>query len=113
MAHATRAPLSIGPGLKASPANPAPREGYVGDAKPENKTDGQVSTFGAGYNYGAMTSYATSWAYGRNSAYRQFGNDCQNFVSQSLRAGGWADQYSDLLSMVSWSQGHPRELPHE
>ncbi|WP_426004861.1 amidase domain-containing protein [Paenarthrobacter sp. NyZ202] len=36
-----------------------------------------------------MVNYARYWAFGRNGAYRQFGNDCQNFVSQSLNAGGW------------------------
>ena len=44
-----------------------------------------------GYNYQAMMDYAYNWAYGRNSAYPNYGNDCTNFVSQAMEAGGWAE----------------------
>ncbi|AXB44496.1 amidase domain-containing protein [Amycolatopsis albispora] len=43
----------------------------------------------ASYSRQAMADYARKWALGRNPAYESFGNDCANFVSQSLRAGGW------------------------
>lgn len=42
------------------------------------------------YNYGAMVSYAHKWWHGRNSAYVVYGDDCTNFVSQCMKAGGWA-----------------------
>ncbi|MFD9302516.1 amidase domain-containing protein [Streptomyces sp. NPDC060048] len=46
-----------------------------------------------GYDYWAMTDYAQTYAIDRNSWYRDFGNnDCTNFISQALRAGGWSDE---------------------
>jgi Putative amidase domain len=33
--------------------------------------------------------YAWYWAFGYNSSYRTFQNDCTNFVSQALYNGGW------------------------
>ncbi|MCK2238454.1 MULTISPECIES: amidase domain-containing protein [unclassified Crossiella] len=42
-----------------------------------------------GYDYTAMVNYARQWAYARNPQYPRFDNDCANFVSQALRAGGW------------------------
>lgn len=103
IAHATKAPLRMGPGLKAIPASPTPKDGKTSDAKSEVPSEpGQVNTFAAGYNYGAMTSYARTWAYGRNPVFRQFGNDCQNFVSQSLHAGGWVEQPGWYLSDAGW-----------
>ncbi|MFE4194736.1 amidase domain-containing protein [Paenarthrobacter sp. NPDC056912] len=68
-----------------------------------------MSTFAAGYDYGAMTSYARSWAYGRNPIFRQFGNDCQNFVSQSLHAGGWVEQPGWYLSDAGWWYSGPNQ----
>ncbi|MBS6504052.1 MAG: amidase domain-containing protein [Clostridium sp.] len=47
----------------------------------------------AGYNYTAMANYLEKYWSNYNSAYRSFpGNDCTNFVSQALRAGGWQDK---------------------
>ena len=37
----------------------------------------------------AAASYARTWALTTNSTYGRFGNDCTNFVSQSMDAGGW------------------------
>jgi len=34
-------------------------------------------------------SYARTWATSRNPAYEEFDNDCTNFASQSMEAGGW------------------------
>jgi hypothetical protein len=46
------------------------------------------------YDRFAAARYATRWALGRNSAYKNFsghgyGGDCTNFASQCLAAGGW------------------------
>lgn len=38
-----------------------------------------------------MANYALQWALDRNGNYPTFGNDCTNFVSQALKAGGWED----------------------
>jgi len=37
----------------------------------------------------AAGTYARTWALSTNSAYGRFGNDCTNFVSQAMDAGGW------------------------
>lgn len=44
----------------------------------------------AGYNYPAMASYARAWANGHNPQYPRYDDDCTNFTSQVMHAGGWA-----------------------
>ncbi|MFJ3230044.1 amidase domain-containing protein [Streptomyces sp. NPDC086787] len=49
---------------------------------------------GGAYDYNAMVAYATKYWKNYNTAYPDFngqgaGGDCTNFVSQSLKAGGW------------------------
>jgi len=41
------------------------------------------------YSGSAAASYATSWANSINPAYGNMGDDCTNFVSQAMAAGGW------------------------
>jgi hypothetical protein len=62
----------------------------------------------SGYNYPAMVAYAVKWAKGRNPAYRSYGNDCTNFISQIMREGGWADVGSgffDRTDNTKWFYG--------
>ena len=47
-----------------------------------------VSAPAFAYNGPAAASYADTWALGYNSNYLTFGDDCTNFVSQALKAGG-------------------------
>ena len=42
-----------------------------------------------GYDYNAMVYYALGHYLYYNQNYKAYGNDCTNFVSQSLGAGGW------------------------
>lgn len=67
----------------------------------------------AGYNYAAMASYLERYWSNYNPDYRRFDNDCTNFVSQALRAGGWQDKtgwygnanywwYNSLNQSRSW-----------
>ena len=42
----------------------------------------------SGPNVGAMQAYAYKWRQARNSYYHAFNNDCTNFMSQILHAGG-------------------------
>lgn len=55
-----------------------------------------------GYDRGAARDYADTWCRGRNPTYNcGFSNDCQNFLSQVLNAGGlpqiWcADRWNDF-----------------
>ena len=37
----------------------------------------------------SAAAYAKKWATGTNPAYLRFGDDCTNFVSQAMEAGGW------------------------
>lgn len=38
----------------------------------------------------SAASYARSWATKTNPAYLRFGDDCTNFISQAMEAGGWS-----------------------
>ncbi len=52
----------------------------------------------AGFRKNDATEYARRYAKHPNRAYRQYsGNDCTNFVSQSMRAGGWSFVGGDAL----------------
>ena len=42
------------------------------------------------YSGADAATYARKWAKKTNSSYPRFGNDCTNFVSQCMEAGGWA-----------------------
>lgn len=96
LSHAKAAPgssaaLRLNSGQVATPAKGqvANKRAPQNSATPDLKETGQEVSRAVSYNYTAMVNYARSWVFGRNGAYRQFGNDCQNFVSQSLNAGGW------------------------
>ena len=60
------------------------------------------------YDKDSATSYARSWAFSRNSQYRDFssntndGGDCTNFGSQVLRAGGLTNTGTSTTSDQSW-----------
>ncbi|XVV07568.1 amidase domain-containing protein [Actinosynnema sp. CA-248983] len=59
--------------------------------KPATTGSDKITT--AAYNYQAMADYAVRYVYNYNPAYRTFadvGGDCTNFISQALKAGGWA-----------------------
>ncbi|MFC9352827.1 amidase domain-containing protein [Arthrobacter sp. NPDC057013] len=79
---------------------PAPSKGAVpgkkGDKatlepkKTTNSSDStMVTTMAVGYDYNAMVYYAMGHYLNYNPNYKAYGNDCTNFVSQSLRQGGW------------------------
>jgi hypothetical protein len=52
----------------------------------------------------AIVKYAYDWSDKKrrynNPAYRTFNNDCTNFVSQALRAGGWADVGPSVTNLI-------------
>lgn len=65
----------------------------------------------------AIVNYAYKYAKNYNSSYRRWSADCTNFVSQAVRAGGWADVnglytsssywwYSSLNQTTSWINAH-------
>ncbi|MFD7812099.1 amidase domain-containing protein [Streptomyces sp. NPDC059785] len=59
----------------------------------------------SGLDYKAMATYAEKYWSNYNSAYRNFnsvGGDCTNFVSQSLKAGGWANVSGSASDYKKW-----------
>ncbi|MEM6469865.1 MAG: amidase domain-containing protein [Planctomycetota bacterium] len=42
-----------------------------------------------GFDHGKAAAYARKYALNYNTAYHAFDNDCTNFVSQAMLAGGW------------------------
>ena len=95
-------------------ADPVPTDTKVDDpsaALDENgnpvSTGGTVSTqsIPTGLCYSCMVDYATKWAKSYNPKYRNWGKkseDCTNFVSQALRAGGWKDDTGWYKSSSNW-----------
>ncbi|HET8683661.1 MAG TPA: amidase domain-containing protein [Micromonosporaceae bacterium] len=81
-------------------------------AKPAQVTRTGVSPQGepitVSYNYTAMAAYAERYWYYYNTSYRNFNNsgnqggDCTNFVSQIMRAGGWADDTGWYRDPWNW-----------
>jgi hypothetical protein len=59
------------------------------------------------FNWDAAAAYARRWALSYNPDYTQFPNDCTNFISQALRAGGWPDIGSEFsrTSNTTWYYG--------
>ncbi|MFB9236309.1 amidase domain-containing protein [Plantactinospora siamensis] len=66
-------------------------------------------TLSGGYDYTAMVNYARAWATGRNPAYPSYSDDCTNFASQVMRAGGWQTvgswPFSSRSSNSNWWYG--------
>ncbi len=72
---------------------PGPQPEDQGDAQPNVQTDVSVTPAYSGYNRSAAVNYAYNWAVNggqkRNSSFPNFtDNDCTNFVSQAVWAGG-------------------------
>lgn len=63
------------------------------------------------YNKQRAVSYAQAYANSPNSSYPFYSdNDCTNFVSQALRAGGWTFQSGPYNSVTSWYfENSPRQ----
>ena len=59
----------------------------------------------AAYNYGAMIDYANAHWSNYNSDYRSYDNDCTNFISQAMAAGGWGHVDGDRTNNASWYYG--------
>ncbi|WP_175407751.1 amidase domain-containing protein [Streptomyces sp. TRM64462] len=60
------------------------------------------------YDYRAMAAYAEKYWQNYNPAYRKFndmGGDCTNFVSQSLKAGGWQHAPGSYNDYRTWWYG--------
>jgi hypothetical protein len=56
----------------------------------------------ASYCYTCMVTYANKYWDIYNTGYRAFSNDCTNFISQALKAGGWAYDYGLYTLSGNW-----------
>ncbi|MFJ8104968.1 amidase domain-containing protein [Streptomyces sp. NPDC096132] len=66
-----------------------------------------VPKTGTTYDYKAMAAYAEKYVYTYNKDYPDFnghgaGGDCTNFVSQSLKAGGWKHVPGYVYDYTKW-----------
>ncbi|WP_079148568.1 amidase domain-containing protein [Streptomyces agglomeratus] len=66
-----------------------PKPPAASTVQPMDTSVEEKAVMAAGYNYGKMASYADKHWRNTNSDYRVYGNDCTNFISQAMRAGGW------------------------
>ncbi|MFD5702148.1 amidase domain-containing protein [Streptomyces lasiicapitis] len=73
--------------------------GDTGDGKPDNVDDGGQAL--RGYNYGKMVKYANKYWQNRNGHFRSYGNDCTNFISQAMDAGGWGAKGGSFIQRRS------------
>jgi hypothetical protein len=72
---------------------------------PATSVSPATSAVSSGYNGSAAASYALRWwdtSKGHNGAFRLFDEDCTNFISQSLVAGGWHQQAGPAESATAW-----------
>lgn len=63
---------------------------------------------GVAYNPNAAVNYALTYVFNYNPAYRVYAeNDCTNFTSQALRAGGWPfDETGTRTEPDTWYYGN-------
>ncbi|MGW6733290.1 amidase domain-containing protein [Streptomyces sp. NPDC055013] len=83
-----------------TPSAPKASTSYPGPANPKNFT-------ASGLDYPAMATYAKQYWSNYNPAYPNFngqgaGGDCTNFVSQSLKAGGWKHVPGYVYDYTRW-----------
>lgn len=85
--------LESAPSAPSAPDGPAPGQGEDPPAdirRPAARSDAPVVTQGLGANgKRAVVWYAEKYWYHYNGAYRAYGQDCTNFISQAMRHGGW------------------------
>ena len=92
-ASAIAAPPSATPSSTASP---------MGMGSVTGNEKGAAVSAAASYNYPAMANYATTYWKNYNGAYRRMTQDCTNFISQAMYAGGWAMKSGWYQSNSSW-----------
>ncbi|MCA5895150.1 amidase domain-containing protein [Isoptericola sp. NEAU-Y5] len=71
--------------------DPLPEDESVLERDPEEEAAGSIELFQSSTSGSATAAYAKKWTKANklNTAYPDLPNDCANFASQSLRAGGW------------------------
>ncbi|MET9082277.1 amidase domain-containing protein [Streptomyces sp. NPDC004237] len=99
----------------SKPAVKAPATGDDGNTTPDapraattrNPVAVPKTLTGGTYDYKAMATYAETYWSNYNTAYPNFnghadGGDCTNFVSQSLKAGGWKHVPGYVYDYTKW-----------
>ncbi|WP_233254178.1 amidase domain-containing protein [Salipaludibacillus keqinensis] len=73
-----------------------------------NKVNNDVTSERINYYYDRMSTvkYAERWWDDYNPDYKRFDNDCTNFISQCLRAGGAPMQGASNRKQGWWYKGH-------
>ncbi|WIX76946.1 amidase domain-containing protein [Amycolatopsis carbonis] len=90
--HATKLRPAAARDLAREPGLPADIKPNYPGAKAYSSAPANVrSTKTVQINRQAAVDYARQYVFDYNPVYERFGNDCANFVSQSMRAGGWGD----------------------
>lgn len=74
----------------------SPKSAPVGGSQPK------FGVHPMGYNILGAENYAINWAFGRNSAYMSYADDCTNFVSQAMDAYGWSRVARFYQNDTSW-----------
>ncbi|MFI1177446.1 amidase domain-containing protein [Streptomyces melanogenes] len=72
------------------PAGSSPTKSIAAGTTPGNATSGSDAP--AALSYSAMVDYADRYWRSPNRSYRTYSNDCTNFISQAMRAGGWGQK---------------------
>ncbi|MFJ9741293.1 amidase domain-containing protein [Streptomyces sp. NPDC101166] len=90
----------VGTTGSTTPAAPKASTTYPGPANAKNFS-------ASGLDYNAMAAYAKKYWSSYNPAYPNFnghgaGGDCTNFVSQSLKAGGWKHVPGYVYDYTKW-----------
>ena len=76
----------------ASDTTPLPDTGTSDPVKPG---------ISSALSYNKMVAYADRYWDRHNGAYRTYGNDCTNFISQAMLAGGWGPKGGALIQRTS------------
>ncbi len=103
-------PLELPPGEPASTDMDQAKPSSAAQESRRRRAEGEVAAQGMErLNYRSMVQYALLWTDGdhqerMNPDYPELGNNCANFVSQALHAGGW--QYRQgwaPATLTNWS----------
>lgn len=102
--NATATP-SVAAATKAKAGNTTPAAPRAATTRPAPSNPKNFTA--SGYDYKAMAAYAEKYWSNYNPAYPNFngqgaGGDCTNFVSQSLKAGGWKHVPGYVYDYTRW-----------
>ncbi|WP_346137396.1 amidase domain-containing protein [Lentzea roselyniae] len=90
------------PSLPAVKAAPNKTQSSI-DAK-TGSTNHKVTT--SAYDYYAIADYANTYVWNPNPDYRVYSQDCTNFLSQAMKAGGWQPVDGDRTWDGAWYYGN-------